>query len=1687
MSGRTLLQHSFSHTHVIQLPIVRESRYWSGPILQPSVRKAKHPLSRASGWRFLLCTAVVLIFSARVARTQVNPGTPSFSAYDSGEYDTVNLQNLSVSLHVPLMSKSGAFPLALGMTGGDSFVYAVSGNLYPGAIAYPLITAAQGGILGYTGSFAVSGAQSYGVMCPVGDGSGSATKYLNWYIQFADGTVHPLPGTDISYSGATCSGGFTDQTVDGSGYTLSVTGATVNSIYYKNGTHITTSAITDSNSNSISWNGLASWTDTLGLTAISAHSGGGYQWTDVNGGHPYMQVTNTLYTSIQSAFGCSTFADYNATASPTLPTTIRMADGSTVVLGYEVTQGHSGSTTGRLTQITLRDGVSTVGFNYNPGNLGAPYNLNCTYAMPNSMTRTTSDGAVTYSIAFSANGSYWKSVTTKLDIGKNKTMYTFTGLTSTGIFPPAPMTQALTQKAYYANGGTVSAPSYSGTPTKLEIYCYNNSSPTVANCPTTNVSLPVTEVDVFTQLSGMSNYARHQIQYDGGPSGSCGSGTGGCYGNVTSVSRYDYGILTPTSVTTTTYGGCGTGSNVNDKPCEMKTAYAGTVSDEKFTYSSAGSVLTVAVSPNGGSTFIGNSTPNVYNSNGTPSKTYDLANNETDYTYASGSYSDGCSGSAYTVFPTNIKNVGTGINTSATYDCTGGVKLHDMDASGNVTIYGYQSSGGAADPLWRVMSITDPLGNETWKTYFQSGPIGPYTESALSFGTSSVDNEWRTTDGYGRPILFQKAQSSGGSNYDTVSTAYNFSGVNPTVFTSIPCSAASAATCPNGVTTTLDMFGRPLTIVDGGGGTDTISYSQNDVLTTLSPYPSGENNKAVQNEFDGLGRLRKSCFISSTASGEVTCGENTGSSSGILTSYSYTSGTGYQTTSAARGPGPQTRSTKTDGIGRVIQKITPEGGTVTDTYDYTSGSPCGGTYNFPGKLVLETSANGNFRCYDYDALGRLLDVSAGYSGGGTTTCRRFRYDSTTGVLGSLPTGVSIANTSGRIAEAETDNCVQPVTATLTDEWFSYNANGQVTDFWESTPNSGTYYHSTATYSGPSLVTTQLTNPSFYTAAYTLDGEGRWNAFTTGSTNYVSGTTYTAAQQPSTISLYSTDYDSYSYDSNTARMKGWTFQVNSVQETAIVDWNTNGTLKDLQIIDGFNSGGTQTCDFNSGRTSSTGYDDLGRLIGVSCGPGGSIWNQQFSYDQYDNLTKSSIGFVPWNPGYSSSTNHYTCTGCTYDSSGNVTYDGTNSYQWNEFNKMKSVNGSGTNCSTGGDCNTYDAFGRLVETDPHGGNKVEIWYTQSGKVFMTASSIDYAYWPTGGGGKQIVIGTSNYFVHKDWLGNGRIVSTLAGHAIQSDMAYAPYGEVYDIFGSTQAKFQGFNGDSTQDVFAGMYETPNRQLQGSQQGRWLSPDPAGSGWNQYAYGTNPNSQIDPSGLLCIEECGDPGSTPGWGLFFPYAPGFIPSSYAYGPNAYLGVPGGGFSFGFDASGFDSGCDSDFMPCGLPMPGLLQALGLPSLSCPQWMGPQCGGINPIMDATNCPDVPSHPGFASINDNIRTAQLGSVLEYGMPFFGTYVFYNAVKNKSPWDYKQYGLSLSDTGQLGPSPYLDFGNFNYGAVGAAWGIPLDVLQRAAGYAQVAAGTSKPEWGHWYSPPPHGDDPADQAQILAGYQYYQNGCYK
>lgn len=86
------------------------------------------------------------------------------------------------------------------------------------------------------------------------------------------------------------------------------------------------------------------------------------------------------------------------------------------------------------------------------------------------------------------------------------------------------------------------------------------------------------------------------------------------------------------------------------------------------------------------------------------------------------------------------------------------------------------------------------------------------------------------------------------------------------------------------------------------------------------------------------------------------------------------------------------------------------------------------------------------------------------------------------------------------------------------------------------------------------------------------------------------------------------------------------------------------------------------------------------------------------------------------------------------------------------------------------------------------------------------------------------------------------------------------------------------------------------------------------------------------------------------------------------------------------------------------------------------------------------------------------------------FKNQVQTGAPWDYKNHGGTP------------DQGNFNYGAVGTAMGIPQQILDRAAGFMQ---GRDHPDQnpkppGHWYGSAPYGDNQHSQDEINAGIDY-------
>jgi RHS repeat-associated protein len=187
---------------------------------------------------------------------------------------------------------------------------------------------------------------------------------------------------------------------------------------------------------------------------------------------------------------------------------------------------------------------------------------------------------------------------------------------------------------------------------------------------------------------------------------------------------------------------------------------------------------------------------------------------------------------------------------------------------------------------------------------------------------------------------------------------------------------------------------------------------------------------------------------------------------------------------------------------------------------------------------------------------------------------------------------------------------------------------------------------------------------------------------------------------------------------------------------------------------------------------------------------------------------------------------------------------------------------------------EPLGRMVEINASGSYS-EVLYSPMGKVaIMSGQTATNVIYPMPGGGTLLAASTNwPHYQHPDWLGSARLQTEFSGtlgnsaRSVDYDRAFAPFGETYDTFGSTVNL--NFTGDNRTMASAGLYDTINRELHPNE-GRWISPDPAGVGavdpsnpqsWNRYAYVmNNPLSSVDPDGLWCVWEDGthdeDPGS---------------------------------------------------------------------------------------------------------------------------------------------------------------------------------------------------------------------------------------
>ena len=162
----------------------------------------------------------------------------------------------------------------------------------------------------------------------------------------------------------------------------------------------------------------------------------------------------------------------------------------------------------------------------------------------------------------------------------------------------------------------------------------------------------------------------------------------------------------------------------------------------------------------------------------------------------------------------------------------------------------------------------------------------------------------------------------------------------------------------------------------------------------------------------------------------------------------------------------------------MLTETNPESGSTATQYTYDTDSTCGTS---EGDLVKKVDQVGNTICFAYDALHRPTSVT--YSGPyqANTPNKYFVYDAAT------VDSTAMANAKARMAEAYTATC--STCTKITDIGLSYTVRGETSDLYESTPHSGGYNHSYATYWANGLLD-GLGGPLSYGTYYSPDGEGR---------------------------------------------------------------------------------------------------------------------------------------------------------------------------------------------------------------------------------------------------------------------------------------------------------------------------------------------------------------------------------------------------------------------------------------------------------------------------------------------------------------------------------------------------------------------------------------------------------------------
>ena len=610
--------------------------------------------------------------------------------------------------------------------------------------------------------------------------------------------------------------------------------------------------------------------------------------------------------------------------------------------------------------------------------------------------------------------------------------------------------------------------------------------------------------------------------------------------------------------------------------------------------------------------------------------------------------------------------------------------------------------------------------------------------------------------------------------------------------------------------------------------------------------------------------------------------------------------------------------------------------TYTSTYNQIASvtDPLNHTTNFSytnGCLTQITNALGNSTTIQCNGVGQPTSVQDAL--GNTTTLAYQGYDlqsvtdplsrTTTYTVDSLGRRIATRDRLGNVVLTQydtNDRAVSTTDALHQTTSMSYDGNGNLTSV--TLPNSGVIQYG---YDNRNRLTTR-TDAMNQSESWTYDGLGHvlthtdrkgqvtdisYDALSRRSlVSYADGSgtqaSYDAGNRLTSLADSSSGTLSWSYDglndvtstSSPQGTVGYTYDAASrrlsmtpaAQATATYAYDNANRLTGITqgsetVQIGYDVDNRRTLlTLPNGVTVNYGYDNASELTGLSYAQGNdtALGNLAYGYDGDGRINSKGGTFAtdvaptptaqPGTFDLNDRETSFNGQALSYDSNGNLTFDGTNTYAWNARNQLTQISQNGVAQLT----YAYDPFGRRISKTVQGGTPTQYLYDGDNAVQETQGSNVNAIL-TG-------LGVDERFARTDVTGrtyfltdvlNSTLALTDATGAIREQYSYDPYGNVTPSDTTTDFtnpyQYTGREADAP-----GLYYYRARYYS-PPMGGFISEDPARGAGGQpsyYAYvGGNPINNTDSSGMfltsvdaacmqspqLCAEIFGDIASSEG------------------------------------------------------------------------------------------------------------------------------------------------------------------------------------------------------------------------------------